>query len=250
MSFSIEYNLLVTFCLVLCRISTVLVALPLFSSSNIPKISKIHIIVAISILLTFNIKVVIPNDLNYGIMIISEVITGLTLSIFMRIIMSLIHIIGTIIASQVGLNNGNIFDHAFNYDNTMIGNLISLITTVLIAELGLHIEIIKIIQYNYNNFPIGEILKYDITQVILQLFGQVWYLAIQISMPFIIINLLLNMGAGLLAKLMPQLQIFFMVLPIQLLLGFIILFLTLFSIAFNIIQFYQINTINIFTNLK
>jgi hypothetical protein len=49
-------------------------------------------------------------------------------------------------------------------------------------------------------------------------------LAVQISAPFIAFGILFNLGLGVLSRLMPQMQVFFVGLPLSILLGFVILF--------------------------
>ena len=61
----------------------------------------------------------------------------------------------------------------------------------------------------------------DMSQVMSRLVADAFVLGIQLSAPFIAVGLVFYLGVGLLARLMPQVQIFFIALPVQIFLGFL-----------------------------
>ena len=66
-------------------------------------------------------------------------------------------------------------------------------------------------------FPVGVFLPTgDLAFVLARVLADSFSLALQISAPFIVLSLAFFMGLGMLARLMPQLQIFFISLPVQL----------------------------------
>jgi flagellar biosynthetic protein FliR len=48
-------------------------------------------------------------------------------------------------------------------------------------------------------------------------------IGIQLSAPFLVFGLLFNLGLGVLSRLMPQMQVFFIGLPLSIMLGFALL---------------------------
>jgi flagellar biosynthetic protein FliR len=50
-------------------------------------------------------------------------------------------------------------------------------------------------------------------------------IGVQISAPFLVFGLLFNLGLGVLSRLMPQMQVFFIGVPLSILVGFLILLL-------------------------
>jgi flagellar biosynthesis protein FliR len=66
--------------------------------------------------------------------------------------------------------------------------------------------------------PVG-----DAAQLILKVFASAFKAGIQISAPFLVFAIVFNLGLGILSRLMPQLQIFFLAMPASIMLGTLIL---------------------------
>jgi flagellar biosynthetic protein FliR len=64
----------------------------------------------------------------------------------------------------------------------------------------------------------------DVTQLMLTIISSAFKIGVQLAAPFLVFGLLFNLGLGILARLMPQLQVFFLGLPISILIGFAMLF--------------------------
>ena len=67
----------------------------------------------------------------------------------------------------------------------------------------------------------------DAAQLILQTFVSAFKVGVQISAPFLVFGIVFNLGLGVLSRLMPQMQVFFVGLPLSILAGLLILFLVL-----------------------
>ena len=82
---------------------------------------------------------------------------------------------------------------------------------------NMHHVLIMGISESYTMFPAGVFLPTgDMAFVLARVLADSFSLALQISAPFIVLSLAFFMGLGMLARLMPQLQIFFISLPVQL----------------------------------
>ena len=89
----------------------------------------------------------------------------------------------------------------------------------------------------------------DSAFVIARLIADSFRLALQLTAPFIVISLIFFMGLGMLARLMPQLQIFFVGLPVQLA-GGLLIFSIIISGLFSIFLDYYAKNLNQFLTIN
>jgi flagellar biosynthetic protein FliR len=81
---------------------------------------------------------------------------------------------------------------------------------------------------SYTIFQPGEMpIVGDVAQHITQIIAMSFRIGIQLSAPFLVFGLLFNLGLGVLSRLMPQMQVFFIGLPLSILLGFLLLVLVI-----------------------
>jgi flagellar biosynthetic protein FliR len=104
-----------------------------------------------------------------------------------------------------------------------MGNFLSLLGTLMIFLTGLHHLAIGAIAGSYRMMPPGERLPTeDMAQLTISLVSGSFALGFQLAAPFLVFGFAVYAGLGLLARLMPQLQIFFVAVPINIVCGFLI----------------------------
>ena len=98
----------------------------------------------------------------------------------------------------------------------------------LIFATDLHYLLIGAIRDSYILFRPGAGLPVaDATQMAIETFAGTFRVGIQISAPFIAFGLIFYLGLGVLSRLMPQIQIFFIAMPANILIGFLLLALVI-----------------------
>jgi flagellar biosynthetic protein FliR len=96
----------------------------------------------------------------------------------------------------------------------------------LIFAVDLHHLVIAALNDSYTLFKPGEIpLLGDMAALTTRAVGDAFRVGIQLSAPFLVFGLLFNLGLGLLSRLMPQMQVYFVGVPLSILIGFLILLL-------------------------
>jgi flagellar biosynthetic protein FliR len=99
---------------------------------------------------------------------------------------------------------------------------------LLVFETGLHHLMIGAIAGSYTLLPPDQALPAaDMAEMALRLVTGSFALGLQLSAPFMVFGLLIYVTLGVLSRLMPQLQIFFLAMPINILVGFVLLMLFL-----------------------
>jgi flagellar biosynthetic protein FliR len=99
---------------------------------------------------------------------------------------------------------------------------------VLMLSSGLYALPLRALAESYAVLPVGEaFLAGPGAETMATAVGQSFFLALQLMAPFLLLSVVLNVAFGLLARIAPQVQIYFLVVPGQLVLGFLLLGLLL-----------------------
>ena len=88
----------------------------------------------------------------------------------------------------------------------------------------LHHLVIAAMNDSYTIFQPGELpLMGDAAQHVTRIVATAFRIGIQLSAPFLVFGLLFNFGLGVLSRLIPQMQVFFIGLPLSIMLGLLLL---------------------------
>jgi flagellar biosynthetic protein FliR len=153
-----------------------------------------------------------------------EVIIGLFLGLTARLALAAIQTAGMIIGLQTSMANAFAYDPTTSQQNAVVGAWLSMVAMVLIFVTDLHHMMLRGLVESYALFrpaeppPLG-----DLTELIVRLASSSFLLGIQIATPFMAFGFIFFLALGLIARLMPQVQIFFVAMPLQIVIGFIAL---------------------------
>jgi len=127
-------------------------------------------------------------------------------------------------AMQSGLAMAQAFDPAQGGQSSLVATFMTLLGITLVFVTDLHHLMISAMYNSYNLFPIGgEIIVADFAELITATVANAFKLGIQMAAPIIVYALVFNAGLGVIARLVPQLQVFFVAIPINITMGFVIL---------------------------
>jgi flagellar biosynthetic protein FliR len=156
-------------------------------------------------------------------LIIREILIGLALGLSVRFILSVMQVAGTVIAFQMGLGFALNVDPSQGVQGVLVGNFLGLLGMTLIFISDLHHLAVAGIVNSYELFAVSDTLVIsDFTQFAMMSAAKAFEVAIQISSPFMVFGLIFYLGLGILSRLMPQLQIFMIAMPVNILGGFIL----------------------------
>jgi flagellar biosynthetic protein FliR len=162
------------------------------------------------------------------VMLGEEMLIGALLGMTARLTIAALQITGSVVAQQLGLGFVTAVDPTQGEQGVLIGNFLTMLGVALLFATNLHYLVIAALDESYSLFSPGEIpLTGDMAALVTRTFSGAFRVGIQLSAPFLVFGLLFNLGLGLLSRLMPQMQVFFVGVPLSILVGFIILFLVL-----------------------
>jgi flagellar biosynthetic protein FliR len=220
--------------LVFARTGAMVMLLPAIGDVNVPSRVRLVLALAISLALSPTVAGAYPdtapaNALALGLLIAKEVTVGLLIGAIARIIVSALANAGTLIASQTGLSYAETLDPTSQgQQGAVVGNFLSLLGTVLIFATNLHHLAIGAIAGSYHLIPPGtELPTGDMAELAIRITSGAFALGFQLAAPFLVFGFAVNAAFGILARMMPQLQVFFVAMPVNILVGFLVMALML-----------------------
>jgi flagellar biosynthetic protein FliR len=160
--------------------------------------------------------------------LIGEIAVGAVIGLTTRMIITALQTAGTIVSQQLGLSYATTVDPSFGGQDAAIGNFLNMLGLTLIFATDLHHVAIAAIGDSYAVLPPAGIPETtDIARLSVATLARGFALAVQVSAPFIVFGMLFNLGLGLLSRLMPQIQVFFIGVPLTIIVGLLVLIATI-----------------------
>jgi flagellar biosynthetic protein FliR len=155
-------------------------------------------------------------------------VIGFLIGAVARIFISALDTAGMIISFHTGLANAQLFNPAFSTQGSLIGAFLTILGVTLLFTTELYAILIYGLVESYNIFPMGGIPPTDdMALLVSQAVAGSFRVGFQIAVPFMTIALMLFIGMGVLSRLMPQVQVFILSIPVQILLSLITMSLVL-----------------------
>jgi flagellar biosynthetic protein FliR len=184
--------------------------------------------IAISPVVMGTLPVLPATPLEMLMLILGELAVGLLIGTAARLMMSALHVAGTVIAFQSSLGFALFVDPTQGTQGALIATFLTLLGLVLIFATGLHMMMIRALADSYILFTPGQLPPVgDFAALAVRYVSSSFRIGIQIAAPFIVYGLVFYIGLGILARLLPQIQIFFIAIPLQIFLALIIFGLVL-----------------------
>jgi flagellar biosynthesis protein FliR len=220
------------FMLVFARVGAMVMLLPGLGESNIP----VRIKLAIALLLTLIIlplhRAAYHVDMNslaaLLVLMVHEIVIGVILGATARVTLSALQVAGAVIAQQMGLGFVTSVDPTQGQQGVLIGNFLTMLGITMLFATDSHHLVIAALSDSYKIFSPGETMSSgDVASLATQAFATAFKIGLQLSAPFLVFGLVFNIGLGVLARLMPQMQVYFVGVPLSIFAGFLILALIL-----------------------
>src|SRR5215216_3458773 len=216
--------------LMFARIGTMVMLLPGLGELSVPARVRLTIALVLTAVLFPLHRAAFALDLkSFGPVLLllgQELFIGVVLGLTARLTTSALQVAGSVVAQQLGLGFVTAVDPTQGQQGVILGNFLSVLGITLVFVTDLHYLVIAALNDSYSLFRPGEIPIFgDIAALFTQTVASAFRIGIQLAAPFLVFGLLFNLGLGVLARLMPQMQVFFVGLPLSILLGFLILFL-------------------------
>ena len=221
--------------LLFSRIGTILMLMPALGEDMIPARMRLGFALAFTLvvypLLSASLPVMPESIIDIIGLIFHEIAIGMILGGIARITVMATQVAGAIIAFQTGLSSAMAADPTqVGVQGAVFGSFLSFLGMVLIFATDLHHVALAATYDSYMVFPLDAPLMFDdAAQLAIKTVAGAFSIGVQMSAPFIVFGLVFNLGAGILARLMPAMQVFFVLMPANIMIGLILFALLLTS---------------------
>ena len=238
-------GIVLTYLLVFARVGAMIMLLPGIGTMGVPSRVRLVLALAIAFALTPQVQSAYPavaptTTIQLVILIAQEITCGVLVGAMAAIIMSALQVAGFLIASQIGLAYAQTIDPTQNTQGAMVGNFMTMLGVVALFATDMHHLAIGAVAGSYKMLPPGGHLPTsDMAQLVIKLVSGSFALGFQLAAPFLVFGFAVYAGLGILARLMPQLQIFFVAVPINILCGFVIMLALLGTMITVFLNYYS-----------
>lgn len=211
---------------VLCaRIGAALAVFPLFSVGALPPAVRITLLGGFGLCLLPMLGLQQATALarldgvSLGLLLAKEMMLGLGLGLVGSMAFWAVHAAGAIIANQAGLAMAATLDPLSAEEDALLGGfLVQLLSVLFLASGGL-LSLLGVLYESFRVWPVAQAVPSIDAQLWLdaaqQAFRLVAEMALRVAAPFVLLMLMVELGLGLFGRYAPQLNVFFLALPLK-----------------------------------
>lgn len=227
---------ILAFALVFLRVSSFLIAWPVFSVYNVPAHLKVLLSIIIALLLfpIINRSGLTAQGLEQNIAWLAgkEVLTGLCLGFMTRLLFFGIAISGSFIATSAGLANAQIYNPIQGGQSTTVEQFYASLATLLFLALNGHHFFLQGLAQSFDAIPLSVsgteiaslVSRFQDSGMILQ---SVTEAGIKIAAPVLVAVFLINIAMGIIGKAVPQINVLVTSMPVNFMAGLMIMIVSI-----------------------
>ncbi|MBW7852465.1 MAG: flagellar type III secretion system protein FliR [Rhodospirillales bacterium] len=220
------------FLLVFTRIGAAVMLFPGIGGTMVTARARLTLALAVSFVVLPVVASTLPamprSPFALGLLLLSETAIGVFMGVMVQMLMAALNVAGSYIGYKAGLTNAFVSDPVTADQSTLIPRFLSNLAVVLIFATGLHELLFRAVVDSYALFVPGGPLPFgDMSESVARALATSFRIGLQLAAPVMVFGLVFYGGMGVLARLMPQMPVFFVALPIQVLLGLSILMVSL-----------------------
>lgn len=221
------------FFLIFVRATGIFVAAPFFSRNSIPMIAKIGLSILVAFILSPGIipGTVLSIDNYYQLTYygVYEFVIGIIIGFVGFMFFSALYLAGTIIDTQIGFSMVNVLDPQTNSQIPVLGSFYNILFTLIFLAVNGHHFIVRALVYSYKVIPIGRgiVFNDNLISHITIIMTQTFIFAIKLGAPVLATIFIANVLLGVLARSMPQMNVFIVGMPLTIAVGLVTTIITL-----------------------
>lgn len=215
------------FLLILIRLIAFFATLPIFSYRNVPTQHKIAFSFFLALLMYFTVETpVLSIDAEYFLLILKEAAVGIFVGLLAYIVLAAIQIAGGFIDFQMGFAIANVIDPQTGAQSPLIGQYLYIVTLLFILAVNGHHLMIDGVYYSYEMIAIDQMIPLQDEswiQYIIETFNQMFIIAFLMASPIVGCLFLVDVALGIIARTVPQLNVFVVGLPLKIFIALAVL---------------------------
>ncbi|MGM9924118.1 MAG: flagellar biosynthetic protein FliR [Bacillus sp. (in: firmicutes)] len=216
------------FLLILVRVTAFFVTMPIFSYRTIPAVHRIGLSFFLAWIMYYTIDIPgIAFDEAYILLVLKEALVGLMIGFVAYMMLAAVQIAGGLIDFQMGFAIANVIDPQTGVQNPLMGQYLYTIALLFLLSTNGHHLLLDGIFYSYQFIPIDQAFisfgDEGLLEFVVKSFNQAFIIAFQMAIPVVGSLFIVDIALGILARTVPQLNIFVVGIPIKIVLSFLVL---------------------------
>ena len=219
-----------TFILPLFRVTAVLMSMPVFGTTLVPRHIRLYFAVAITVVLVPGLPPMPPVnalDLSALMLIAEQILIGSLLGFSLQLFFQAFVIAGQIISIQMGMGFASMVDPTNGVSAAVIGQFRTMLVTLLFLAMNGHLVVFEVLTESFTTLPVGSAMLVNHFWDVANKLGWVLGAAMLLVLPAITALLVVNIAFGIMTRAAPQLNIFSIGFPLTLVLGLVIFWVSL-----------------------
>ena len=217
--------------LVFTRVGAAMMVMPVFGDQFVPTQVRLLLALIISVIVTPVLLPQLPHEpasvLSLFLLLAGEILIGVFIGSLARLMFGALEVAGMIIAMQTGLSNAFVFNPSLATQGSLPGSLLSWLALLLILITNLHHLLIMAVVRSYETFqPGAPVPVNDFAQSVTRLVADSFMIGVEMAAPFLATGLVFALALGVMARLAPQMQVFFVFMSAQIAYGLFLFAIT------------------------
>jgi flagellar biosynthetic protein FliR len=208
--------------LVMIRCTGLVFAAPIFGHHALPTLVKFGLAAALAIALApgagataGSMPVILAAPL--------ELVIGLSIGFILTMGFEAVEVAGRVISLQLGLSLGAVFSPTTESSSTALDPFFSVLAGLVFLAMNLHLAMVKTLANSFVVYPVGGGWPADIAAMGAQTVALALELGVRVALPIALVLLLVELAVALLARAIPQINVFILGLPLKMLVGIAVL---------------------------
>ncbi len=213
------------FLLILLRVGIFINLFPVFGGRQLPLQFRAGLSVFIALLLTQVVNLEIAEN-RIPMIIVREIFIGVALGLTVRFVFLAVNMAGTFISQTIGMSIATIFNPEMG-QSTQISEAYGIMAMLIFLAMDAHHDLIFVFVKSFELLPVGQLRIEPVISQVLSMGTGLFVLGLKIGAPVMVGILVTYLLSGFLYKVAPQMNIFFVIMPLNIFLGFLLIILSI-----------------------
>jgi flagellar biosynthetic protein FliR len=229
---SIPLAQLQLFLIVVARVAAIIASIPVFGGRNIPVLLKAGLVLAISMLifpqLSLEQNPFLKDAISFSVGLAGEVMLGVAIGLMVQMIFAGVQLAGQLAGYQMGLAIANVIDPDSSDQIPLISQFYQVFAILIFVTVNAHYWCLGAMMESFRLVPpFGFHLDNSLIEQLVRLGGDVFTIGVKVGAPVIVVLLLTSVSFGLIARTVPQMNVFIVAIPLKIAVGLLFVFFSL-----------------------
>ncbi len=247
--FGFTENEIIPFFASLTRVMALFMLLPIFGDSNIPQLVKVFLAFTVNLVIfpvaaakgLAHVGPLANSDLGIISLVLKEGAVGLVMGFTAKLFFEGLTFAFAHMGNQMGFNMAAAYDHHTETNIPVISQMIMIFATLLFLVFNGHHFFLRALVQSFEAVPIGGfVFSRGVAAFVLETSTQVFWIAAKLSAPMALMIFMINCAFGIVAKAVPQINVFVVSFTVNILAGFLVLSLSMPMFGTNMGEVFQL----------